>query len=224
MRVLFLLAATLTLGLIVVVSSWSLLARRASRVGPLEERIDSLLAEQGRVQALARRIEEVEARYNHLRLLFGSVEEPVPGIWTELPEDPPGSRPMLATSTTPTLWPLTVGGFLTQGLLEDTGEAHPGIDIAVPTDSYVRASGGGTIIDAAEDPVYGQFVLIDHGEGLRTLYGHASLLLVERGQVVRQGEVIALSGSSGRSTAPHLHFEILLEGKPIDPFQYVERP
>jgi murein DD-endopeptidase MepM/ murein hydrolase activator NlpD len=75
-----------------------------------------------------------------------------------------------------------------------------------------------------EDEVYGGFVVIDHGEGYTSLYGHASSTLVSLGQRVRQNEVIALSGSTGRSTAPHLHFEILLNGEAVDPLTMVQQP
>jgi murein DD-endopeptidase MepM/ murein hydrolase activator NlpD len=127
-------------------------------------------------------------------------------------------------STLPTSWPLSDRGFVTQGLLEGADGDHPGLDIAVPTDSYVRAAGAGSVVDLGEDPVYGRFVVIDHGDGYSTRYAHASLQLVTLGQVVRQNEVIALSGSTGRSTAPHLHFEILLDGQAVDPFTLVTQP
>ena len=115
---------------------------------------------------------------------------------------------------------------MTQGLLEGERrqQEHPGLDIAVATDSYIRAAGAGTVVDVGEDPVYGRFVVLDHGDGYTTLYGHASLNLVARGQRVRENEVIALSGSTGRSTAPHLHFEVLLNGEAVDPFTLVHQP
>jgi len=72
--------------------------------------------------------------------------------------------------------------------------------------------------------VYGRYVVIDHGQGYATLYGHASLNLVSLGQTVREREVIALSGSTGRSTGPHLHFEILIDGEPVDPLTMVQQP
>jgi murein DD-endopeptidase MepM/ murein hydrolase activator NlpD len=75
-----------------------------------------------------------------------------------------------------------------------------------------------------EDPVYGFFVVLDHGDGYQTVYAHTSMILVERGQNVRRKEVIALSGSTGQSTAAHLHFEILLDGLPLDPLSMVESP
>jgi murein DD-endopeptidase MepM/ murein hydrolase activator NlpD len=80
------------------------------------------------------------------------------------------------------------------------------------------------VLRVGEDPMYGFFVVLDHGEGYQTVYAHASTILVQRGRSVRRHEVIALSGSTGQSTAAHLHFEILLDGLPLDPLSMVERP
>ena len=129
-----------------------------------------------------------------------------------------------AGDETPTSWPLTEAGYITQNLIEGGAEDHPGLDIAIPTDSYVRAAGGGRVLRVGEDPMYGLFVVLEHGGGYQTVYAHASMILVERGETVRQREVIALSGTSGQSTAPHLHFEILLDGIPLDPMSMVEQP
>ena len=96
-------------------------------------------------------------------------------------------------------------------------EEHPGIDLAVPVGSDVRASGGGVVRQVGEDPAYGLFVLIQHPDGYQTMYGHLSRVLVQRNDMVRAGQVVALSGSTGRSTAPHLHFEIRLQGRSLDP-------
>ena len=78
--------------------------------------------------------------------------------------------------------------------------------------------------DVGEDVVYGRFVVVDHGGGIRTLYAHASSTLVQPGQEVSAREVVALSGSTGRSTAPHLHFEVIVDGLPVDPLAFVEQP
>ena len=120
--------------------------------------------------------------------------------------------------------PLTEKGVVTQGLLRGAQGEHPGLDIAVQTDSYIRAAGGGRVVEVGTDEVYGLFVVLDHGEGYTTVYAHTSAQMVEQGQQVREREVIALSGSSGQSTAPHLHFEILLDGSAIDPLTMVEQP
>ena len=215
------------LGLMIVgmTASWASIARRAARAGDLEHQNDSLLARHGRMDSLAARIAVMEEREAGIRLLFGISESQDSALWLGSPGSATGAKGSLAagnTDTEPTAWPLTTRGFVTQS---DGAEGdHPGIDIAVPTGSYVRASGGGEVVDAANDPVYGLFVLIDHGNGIRSRYGHASYLVAERGWRVRQGEVIALSGSTGRSTAPHLHFEILLNGRPIDPLSMVTPP
>jgi len=76
---------------------------------------------------------------------------------------------------------------------------------------------------AGTDPAYGLFVLLRHSDGYETMYGHASRLLVQEGDAVPARQVIALSGSSGRSTAPHLHFEIRREGKSLDPLTVVKQ-
>ncbi len=229
LRTLGSMAAVVALALTLVAGSWWYLAARASRVAELEEQVRSLEADRARVQALAKELEGIERQYARIRDLFGAHSEPAPSdAW--LPPTGAGRRGtgprMTADASIPSSWPLTERGFVTQGLLDaQAGQAeHPGLDIAVPTDSYVRAAGAGTVVDVGEDPVYGRFVVIDHGDGYTTLYGHASLNLVERGQQVRQNEVIALSGSTGRSTAPHLHFEVLLNGEAVDPLTLVQQP
>ncbi len=223
------LAAVVALALTMVAGSWWYLAARASRVGDLEAQVAELMAERQRVQELGQQLETIEAQYGRIRDLFGMrSDDTLSQVWLPPPAGTPrgdGTR-SAATSTRPTSWPLTERGFVTQGLLEsDRIEGdHPGLDIAVPTDSYVRASGAGTVADVGEDEVYGGFVVIDHGGGYTSLYGHASSTLVSLGQRVRQNEVIALSGSTGRSTAPHLHFEILLNGEAVDPLTMVQQP
>jgi murein DD-endopeptidase MepM/ murein hydrolase activator NlpD len=143
---------------------------------------------------------------------------------------PATGRPLAGSTETtgpeyiPTSWPLTERGFVTQPLLEGGAADHPGIDIAVPTGAYIRAAGSGTVWEAGEDPVYGRYLVLDHGQGYRSLYAHTSELFVSAGDVVRRNEVVALSGSSGRSSAPHLHFEILRDGEPVDPLTLVTQP
>lgn len=225
LRFLIGLGTTLLVAIVALAGSWAFMADKAFEADELARQVDSLTARQTRMEGLAQRLAELEARYNHIRALFGSVDRPESDLWLPRAGGTASSgRAGSADGSTPTEWPLTVPGFVTQPLLDGADGEHPGIDIAVPTDSYIRASGAGEVVDAASDPTYGLFVLIDHGDGVRTLYGHASTLLVDRGQQVQQGEVIALSGSTGRSTAPHLHFEILRNGEPVDPLSMVTPP
>lgn len=100
---------------------------------------------------------------------------------------------------------------------------HKGVDIAVPTGTSVRASSGGTVTKAGWGSGYGYVVYIDHEDGKQTRYGHLSRVLVSVGQKVKQGDRIALSGNTGVSTGPHLHFEMRINGTPVDPMKYVTR-
>ena len=104
-----------------------------------------------------------------------------------------------------------------------TGETagHSGMDLAVPTGTAVRSALAGTVTAARYDSSYGYYVHIDHGGGLSTLYAHCSQLLVRAGQTVQAGEVVARSGSTGRSTGPHLHFEVRVNGQRTDPRYYL---
>ena len=98
---------------------------------------------------------------------------------------------------------------------------HKGIDFAVPTGTAVMASCGGTVIKAGWGSGYGYCVYIQHPDGKVTRYGHCSKVLVKTGQSVKQGEKIALSGNTGVSTGPHLHFEILIGGGQVNPLNYI---
>ena len=105
-----------------------------------------------------------------------------------------------------------------------TGErrGHTGMDLAVPTGTSVRAALPGTVtVSTYNQGGYGYYVMIDHGNGLSTLYGHNSQLLAQVGQTVEAGDVIALSGSTGRSTGPHLHFEVRINGERTNPRSYL---
>lgn len=99
--------------------------------------------------------------------------------------------------------------------------AHHGLDIAVPAGTPIVAAHGGTVLEAGwKNDIYGLAVLIDHGNGWQTLYAHCSKVLVSAGQQVRQGEQLALVGSTGNSTGPHLHLELHKDGVWLDPARY----
>ena len=95
------------------------------------------------------------------------------------------------------------------------------MDLAVPTGTSVRAALPGTVTISQYSSSYGYYVVIDHGGGLATLYAHNSKLLVSGGQTVNAGDVVSLSGSTGRSTGPHLHFEVRVNGERTDPRSYL---
>jgi len=100
-------------------------------------------------------------------------------------------------------------------------EFHEGLDIDAPYGAPVRATGDGRVIFAGWKSGYGQLVVIDHGYGYQTAYGHNSKIKVRVGQAVKRGDVIAYVGSTGRSTGPHLHYEVIYQGQKKDPLDYL---
>lgn len=101
---------------------------------------------------------------------------------------------------------------------------HFGVDIAVREGTDVVATADGTVSSAGWDPTFGLQVIINHGGGYETVYGHNDSLLVTAGELVSYGDRIALSGNTGISSAPHLHYEIRENGKPVDPGKYLTLP
>jgi murein DD-endopeptidase MepM/ murein hydrolase activator NlpD len=128
----------------------------------------------------------------------------------------------------PRHWPLDEPGYVTRGQSEPGaaakggGDSHPGLDIAVATGTLVRATAAGIVAETGEDTEYGTFVLLSHAGEYQSMYGHLSRSLVHGGQHIAAGEVIGLSGNTGNSSAPHLHFEIRRRGQAVDPLTMVK--
>jgi murein DD-endopeptidase MepM/ murein hydrolase activator NlpD len=101
------------------------------------------------------------------------------------------------------------------------GTLHPGIDLGAPIGTPIHAAGTGTVVWCGWMSGYGNLVMIDHHNGLATAYGHQSRIAVGCNQQVTAGEVIGYVGSTGYSTGPHLHFEVRLNGTPVDPLGYL---
>jgi murein DD-endopeptidase MepM/ murein hydrolase activator NlpD len=105
----------------------------------------------------------------------------------------------------------------------DTEQQHSGIDFAATSGTLIRATARGVVDDVYKDAYFGLMVIIKHGYGFSTRYGHCLQVLVAKGNHVERGQTIALVGNTGRSSAPHLHYEILKDGKTVDPMQYIIR-
>lgn len=103
------------------------------------------------------------------------------------------------------------------------GEFHHGVDFAIPHGTDILAARDGKVVKSQWIDIYGLTVLLDHGNGVQSLYAHNQKLLVSPGDWVEQGDCIAISGDTGRSTGPHLHFEIRLNGKAVDPMPYLPK-
>jgi murein DD-endopeptidase MepM/ murein hydrolase activator NlpD len=212
--------------------------RNNARVPGLEREVSRLRIENSRVQQLATALNRAEANYQELRQMLGVKAPPATrggnvtrttDLTTSMRAGPirasvPGVRPRFeAGASVPSHWPVDVQGFVTRGQVRPgvVDESHPGIDIAVPLGTPVRAAGGGAVTEAGYNADYGLFVLLRHPSGYETMYGHMSRLIAAEGDEVQAGQVIGLSGNSGRSSAPHLHFEIRRDAKSIDPLDLV---
>jgi murein DD-endopeptidase MepM/ murein hydrolase activator NlpD len=98
---------------------------------------------------------------------------------------------------------------------------HTGLDFPADVGTPILAAAGGMVVSTEVHPAYGKLVEIDHGNGLLTRYAHASKVLVKPGDLVKRGQLVAHVGTSGRSTGPHLHFEVLVEGVPQNPARFL---
>ena len=148
------------------------------------------------------------------------VQNEIDAIYAELAASSSSSSSMTDSGF---IWPLPGYTYITSGYGPRWGSTHSGIDISGGGcyGAGIVAAASGTVIKAASHWSYGNYVIVDHGGGYTTLYAHCSQLLVSVGQNVAQGEKIALVGSTGQSTGPHLHFEVRINGKTQDPRNFV---
>lgn len=137
------------------------------------------------------------------------MEEPVPKIVER------------GTKIPPTYIKPLSGGRFTSGYKWRWGRMHKGVDWACPVGTAIMASCGGTVVQAGWMGGYGYCITLKHPDGRQTRYGHLSKILVSVGQSVKQGQKIALSGNTGRSTGPHVHFEIIINGSQVNPLPYL---
>ncbi len=125
----------------------------------------------------------------------------------------------------PSAWPAR--GILGSGFgvrtspFTDTKVFHHGVDIDAPAGSAVKAAAGGKVVRSGYEPLYGNVVVVDHGYGYRTLYAHLSERLVEGGATVRKGDIVGKVGGTGRTTGPHLHYEVSVNGLPVNPARFL---
>jgi murein DD-endopeptidase MepM/ murein hydrolase activator NlpD len=116
-------------------------------------------------------------------------------------------------------------GWITRGFQpssEGGKEKHEGIDIAVREGTPIVATATGEVTFSGWDKAFGNLIVLDHGDGYQTMYGHNQKNLVSKGQKVYKGDMIALSGNTGRSSAPHLHYEVMKDGAAVDPSPYLD--
>lgn len=157
--------------------------------------------------------ERLSTRRSSIDLLAETMRREFPGAAAYASDSAP--------HTTPSIWP--AAGYVSSpyGLRFGGTEFHQGIDIAAEMGTPIVATADGVVTAAGWNGGYGNMVDIDHGSGIVTRYGHASAVAVTVGQEVRRGEVIAYVGSTGRSTGPHVHYEVRVNGAPVNPAAYL---
>jgi murein DD-endopeptidase MepM/ murein hydrolase activator NlpD len=161
----------------------------------------------------------LQARALHLARLAESRQESLGGLVDGLR----GKSRRLAS--TPSIWPTE--GWVTSGYGQRTSpftgrrQFHSGIDVASRSGMPVVAPARGRVVFAGKKGPLGRTLILDHGYGVRTTYGHNGKLHVKRGQEVERGEKIAVVGNSGRSTGPHLHYAVQVDGRRVNPMNYI---
>lgn len=170
--------------------------------------------------------DEVNREFNEIQLRIDEVRRQI-DLRRESQEEIQGilndQRSLLAAK--PSAWP--VKGWLTStfGMRRDPfngkRKMHEGLDIAARTGTAVIATADGIVSSVKTEPGYGKVVTVDHGYGYRTIYGHNSRIYVKVGQRVRRGDRIAAVGNTGRSTGSHVHYEVRLNGVPVNPHKYL---
>jgi len=195
-----------------------------------KHQLEELQKRQGQIVELRRDVARLRSMNLQVRRMLGLVVTPedslaenqAQGARTEMPEGMRSEQAAMLRAI-PTFWP--VRGFITNRFSMAGGEKetifHGGIDIAVDRGTPVRAAASGYVAASGWNDSYGYYVQIDHGYGIKTLYAHADLLVVSKGERVAQGQTIAYSGNTGKSTAPHLHFQVTQNNVPVDPLKYL---
>jgi murein DD-endopeptidase MepM/ murein hydrolase activator NlpD len=227
--------------LVFFVATYGSLARKMRRWEDLETRCAVLEQEAARVGALEEELERLREMDRRVRSLMGLPEpaakpegadgeaaatgdsasgvEAVDLPDAMVPDEPirAGLEEKLRSRKNALRWP--VDGFVSSSFGEARAEGgvHAGIDIAAPRNTSVEVPLGGKVIDAGRHPVYGNVAVVEHGNGLVTVYGHNARILVREGQRLREGDTLALVGNTGQSSAPHLHFEVRKDGYAVDP-------
>jgi murein DD-endopeptidase MepM/ murein hydrolase activator NlpD len=220
------LVALLLIGLIFFFSFYGKILVRASQATQLMEENESLKRYKYKLSVLEENMKETRKVVSRISALAG--------VDFELPEVPPDSV-IFATMAEPApaivqrSFPkdenipegLPLKGFITRYFSSGSDDAHPGVDIAGEIGTPVLATAAGTVARIGYDSVYGNIVVIDHENDISTVYGHNSEILVEVGQEVLVGSRIALLGNTGKSTAPHVHYEVRIKDKPVNPLNYM---
>jgi murein DD-endopeptidase MepM/ murein hydrolase activator NlpD len=240
-RLMYVLLALCVLTLLVVlvfIFTYGNLLRRANQASTLESQNRQLIDQYAQVDSLRDELVRLQAMSIQVKKMLGlnlSQQDSLlvvslsPVVKAQVFPDENGygsvekDQQQLRLKAFPTLWPIK--GYVTRRYNSTGGEKsddyHPGIDIAAQRGTPILACADGIVVTVGWDETYGNMIVVDHGYGIYTLYGHNSRNLVKEGERVTRGQTIAFVGSTGKSSAPHLHFEIRENGIPVDPEKYL---
>jgi len=226
------------LALVVLVIAYSRVAVRAQHAEEMLSRNETLVIRRAEIDSLRTELVRLQTMGIQIKNMMGvdlSAEDSalvanlspiakspaISGAFETV--DATEAQQKLLLKAIPSMWP--VKGYVTKEFSVTGGEKneqfHPGMDIAAARNTPVRASAEGVVITSGWDEIYGYLVVIDHGFGITTAYGHNTRNLVNVGDRVSRGQTIAFLGSTGKSTAPHLHFEVKKNGVPVNPRDYL---
>ncbi len=210
--------------MILFFASYSKIMVRAALTDKLQQENEQLLKYQYKVKILEENINQMREMVTRLTTLAG--------IDYKFPDIPDDSTLFAAIEGSPAAaivrsgtdlnmpQGLPIEGVISQGFqVRSNTRYHPGIDIATPVGTPVLATASGLVVYADFDSTYGNMLVLRHNDTVTTLYGHNESLLVAAGQEVPAGGRIALSGNTGKSTAPHLHYEVRINDEPINPVE-----
>jgi len=225
--------AVLGVGILVGLAAFGHLLSQAQSTSALKQENADLRRQMTQLTQIERRLAALDSsRVAMLRVV--GVESPEPagsgaagqepdgadagsGYFAAAPGPEPGLEDLETIRAVLTHEPLAGPHTRGFGLLLESNIFHTGNDIAGRTGASVAAAGEGVVTFVGSDPVFGNVLVIGHGPRLATMYGHASRVLVRVGDYVTAGQVVAVVGSTGRSSAPHLHFEVQWDGRAVDP-------
>jgi murein DD-endopeptidase MepM/ murein hydrolase activator NlpD len=228
-RVLYTILAVLGAGLVAViifVATYGRLILKTNEMISMQRQLDELKERNRKMRQVVINMGKIQGLNEQLYRMLG-IEDTLRGEQPRRNRDARGmDNGRVAASmlqTTPSFWP--VRGFITRkfntSVNEQSGEYHNGIDIAVEKGEPVRAAASGYVVESGWDEILGYTIEIEHGNGLRTVYGHNERIVVKKGERVARGQTIAYSGNSGRSTSPHLHFAVKRNNIYVDPLNYL---
>ncbi|MBN1163367.1 MAG: M23 family metallopeptidase [Candidatus Krumholzibacteriota bacterium] len=219
-----------TVSLVIFIATYGRLLVKTRETILLEKQVAELTRRNEKINELMRNLAQIHAMDLKVRQMLGldidradSLAMQSTGALEDQTDREVQNEKAQMLRAIPSFWP--VRGFITKGFSIAGGEKdpnfHPGIDIGVERGVPVKAAASGYVLEASWNDIYGYFVRIDHGYGIKTLYGHNERLVVIRGERVGRGQTIAFSGNTGRSSAPHLHFEVTLNNNYVDPLKYL---